>query len=147
MILCASDIMNSVNGLNFYYDINSCLSKIVSVNVIKEGKVISCKFADGDEQKAVCDDQDHYSLENGIAVCVAKHAMGGSSAYNRAIRQGVRVFEEQEKKKADLEERKRIEENHKRKHDRYIERKRKRARDARIQEMAEAFKLALKETT
>lgn len=122
------------------------LNKIVQVNILKENKVISCLFADGDEQKAVCDEQDKFSLENGIAVCVAKHAMGGSSNYNGAIRQGLRVYKEQEKTKADLEERKRIEENHKRKHQRYLDRKKNRARDARIQEMAEAFKIALKES-
>lgn len=120
--------------------------EIIAVNVIKEGKVISCLFSDGDEQKAVCDEQDHYSLENGIAVCVAKHSMGGSSAYNRAIRQGVRVYKEQERNKDALKERMRIEENHRMKHQRYLERKKKREREARIQEMAEAFKLALKET-
>lgn len=124
---------------------NIAPDEIISVNVIKEGKVISCLFADGDEQKAICDEQDHYSLENGIAVCVAKHAMGGSGVYNRAIRQGLRVYKEQEQRKADLEERKRIEENHRRKHQRYLDRKKKRLREARIQEMAEAFKIALKE--
>ena len=120
--------------------------EIVQVNILKENKVVSCVFADGDEQKAVCDEHDQFSLENGIAVCVAKHAMGGSRQYNKAIRQGLRVFEEQERVKADFEERKRIEENHRRKHARYLDRKKKRAREARIQEMAEAFKIALKES-
>ena len=144
-------ISNAIDCSGSYYDFSCNIlynpepDRIVSVKIIKEGKVISCTFSDGDVQKAVCDEQDHYSLENGIAVCIAKHSMGGSSAYNRAIRQGVRVYKEQERRKADLEEHNRIKENHRMKHQRYLERRKKREREARIQEMAEAFKLALKE--
>ena len=118
-----------------------------------QGNVVRCTFLNGDVQKAVCNQEDQFDLATGIAVCVSKHALGGSSNYHRAIRQGLQVWKEQVKEEEEEIEKKIIAENHKRKHQRYLDRKKAKEevrklkeREQTIQDMAEAFKRAIGET-
>ena len=100
--------------------------------------VIICTFADGKKEKAVCMPDDTFDMETGIAVCLAKHALGGASNYHKAIKRGVRVAKEQEARKA---EESRLEEIKKKRIDRAKRRKeayKARKREERIIEMAEA---------
>ena len=130
------------------------LDKITKVELLgTQGNVVRCTFFDGDVQKAVCNREDQFDLATGIAVCVSKHALGGSSNYNRAIRQGLQVWKKQIKEEEEEIEKKIIAENHKRKHQRYLDRKKAKEevrklkeREQTIQDMAEAFKRAMGET-
>jgi hypothetical protein len=130
------------------------LDRITKVELLgTQGNVVRCTFSDGDVQKAVCNREDQFDLATGIAVCVSKHALGGSSNYHRAIRQGLQVWKEQVKEAEEEIEKKIIAENHKRKHQRYLDRKKAKEevrklkeREQTIQDMAEAFKRAMGET-
>ena len=85
-------------------------TKVKDVNVIVSNKVVEVLFADGTKEKAVCREPDVFSLEQAIAICIGKKIMGGSSAYNNAIKRGLKVYEDKITKKAlDKLEQERIE--------------------------------------
>ena len=81
--------------------------RIKDVNILVENKVVEVTFADGTKEKAVCQEPDVFSLETAIAICLSKKIMGGSSAYNNAVKHGVKVYEDKikevEKAKAEQE--------------------------------------------
>lgn len=76
------------------------MADIVDVSVIENGdkkKVVVVAFGDGTTQKAVLCDNDEFSLEQGISVCVTKHLLDhgtghGSSLYNKVIDRGLKVY-------------------------------------------------------
>lgn len=113
---------------------------ISDVSIIVPNKVVEVTFKDGTKEKAVCKAPDVFSLETAISICVSKKIMGGSGAYNNAIRNGIKVYEDKLKK----------EEAEKLKQER-IEKKRakrlayKKRRAARLAEEAEAKKAAERE--
>lgn len=73
---------------------------IMDVKIIVPNKVIEVTFADGTKEKAVCREPDVFSLETAIAICISKKIMGGSSAYNNAVKRGVKVYEDKLRKEA-----------------------------------------------
>lgn len=75
--------------------------RIVDVNIIVPNKVAEVKFLDGDKQKVVCQEPDTFSLEQAISICLTKHLLGGTSAYNKAIKNGIKVYEDRQKMKCD----------------------------------------------
>lgn len=82
---------------------------ITDVNIIVQNKVVEVTFADGAKEKSVCREPDVFSLELAIAICISKKIMGGSSAYNNAVRRGVKIYKDKLKKiKADKAEQERI---------------------------------------
>lgn len=72
---------------------NRCVI-IKDVNILVPNKVVEVTFADGIKEKAVCREPDVFSLETAIAICISKKIMGGSSAYNNAVKRGVKVYED-----------------------------------------------------
>lgn len=84
-------------------------SKVKDVNVIVPDKVVEVLFEDGTKEKAVCRKPDVFSLEQAIAICIGKKIMGGSSAYNNAIKHGLKIYNDKLKKEElDKEEQERI---------------------------------------
>lgn len=79
------------NGMIPYKELNR---RIKDVNILVENKVVEVTFADGTKEKAVCQEPDVFSLETAIAICLSKKIMGGSSAYNNAVKRGVKVYED-----------------------------------------------------
>lgn len=71
------------------------LFRIVDVNVIVPNKVVEVTFLDGTKEKSVCREPDVFSLEQAIGICISKKVMGGSSAYNNAVKRGIKVYEKQ----------------------------------------------------
>ena len=57
-------------------------------------KVVVVEFTDGTKTKAVCDNEDNFSLDAGLAICLLKKAMGGSDNYNKYIRKLIKEHEE-----------------------------------------------------
>lgn len=114
--------------------------KIKDINVIVPNKVVEVIFIDGTKEKSVCQEPDVFSMETAIAICISKKIMGGSGAYNNAIKQGVKVYEEKLRKEAEEKaEQKRIE---KRREKRLAYKKRRNAKKA---ELEQARKNAEKE--
>lgn len=84
--------------------------EIKDVNIIVPNKVVEVTFADGTKEKSVCREPDTFSLESAISICISKKIMGGSSAYNNAVKHGMKVYEDKQKREAaEKEEQERIE--------------------------------------
>lgn len=84
--------------------------EVVDVNPIVQNKVIEVTFADGTKEKSVCREPDVFSLESAISICISKKIMGGSSAYNNAVKRGMKVYEKKlEFERHQKEEQERIE--------------------------------------
>ncbi len=75
-------------------------SEVVDVNIIVPDKVVEVTFVDGTKEKSVCREPDVFSMESAISICISKKIMGGSSAYNNAIRRGMKVYEDKQRKEA-----------------------------------------------
>ena len=117
--------------------------EVVAVTEIVPGKVVCVEFSDGKKEKAVCAEEDVYSLETGVAICLAKHAMGGSASYNRAVKKAMKVYEDGiAKEQAEIAEKARREKR-RQKHLDYLKRREDKKREARIEEMAEAYRRAM----
>lgn len=116
------------NALLYVYvngkDSSTINFNIKEVNILVPNKVVEVVFEDGTKEKAVCQEPDVFSFEMAIGICISKKIMGGSSAYNNAIRKGVKIYEKQEKAKAEEEKRKVAAE---RKRKKRIEKKQKKA--------------------
>lgn len=92
------------NGLTLLIENNQIpkllCPKVVDVNPIVPDKVVEVLFADGTKEKSVCREPDVFSMESAISICISKKIMGGSSAYNNAVKRGIKVYENKQKKEA-----------------------------------------------
>lgn len=75
-------------------------SEVVDVNIIVPDKVVEVTFVDGTKEKSVCREPDVFSMESAISICISKKIMGGSSTYNNAVKRGMKVYEDKQKKEA-----------------------------------------------
>lgn len=122
---------------------------------VHANKVVEVEFADGTYEKAVLDEHDNFSLEQGISVCITKRILSGKtfnnggSVYNKLIDYALKVYrdnrnteeitrEKIEQEKAQI---KRIEEKNRRKR---IKRANKN-REREIEIQKEAYLRAMKE--
>ena len=88
------------NNQGYVGEVKFLMNDIVDVSVIENGgekKVVVVTFGDGSTQKAVLCDNDEFSLEQGISICVTKHLLDhgtghGSSLYNKVIDRGLKVY-------------------------------------------------------
>lgn len=118
---------------------------ISDINVIVPNKVVEVTFKDGDKQKAVCQEPDVFSLEQAISICLTKHLLGGSGAYNKAIRNGIRLYEKQlETEKMIKAEEERIAKRRAKKAA-YMKRKAEKKREEQIEIQKEVYVRALRE--
>lgn len=86
------------------------LPEIMHVDTIVPGKVVKVTFTDFTTEKAVCQEPDVFSLEQAFTICLCKKLMGGSGAFNKAIKHAVKVYKEQlRKEEEDKKETLRIE--------------------------------------
>lgn len=77
---------------------------IVDVKVIEKNnnpKVVKVTFSDNTVEKAVLDENDTYSLEQGISICITKRILSkdagvGSSIYNKLISHAMSVMKNNE---------------------------------------------------
>lgn len=105
----------TLDGIRNYINTMASLNKpylptITDVNIIVPNKVVEVTFSDGIKEKSVCHEEDTFSLEAAIAICISKKIMGGSSAYNNAVKRGVKVYEDKLKREElDRAEQERIE--------------------------------------
>lgn len=75
------------------------IPNIVDVLVYND-KVVTVKFADNTEEKAVLHPEDNFSIEQGISICIAKKLAGDSSVYNKLIDYALKVKKNNEAEKA-----------------------------------------------
>ena len=91
------------------------MQDIVDVSIIandEQNRVVVVTFGDGGKEKAVLLKNDHFDLEDGISICIAKKLVSnligsqyGSSVYNKMVERGAKVYKrkvkEAEKKAAE----------------------------------------------
>jgi hypothetical protein len=74
--------------------------RVVNKPNTDEPKVVMVDFADGTTEKAILSDEDTYSLETGISICITKKLMSvsdsvsGTKVYNSVIRHAMKVMKE-----------------------------------------------------
>lgn len=86
------------------------IPEIKDVTIRVENKVVEVTFKDNTKEKSVCLEPDTFDLERAISICIAKKVMGGSSAYNNAVKKGLKVYKDKLKQEAaDKAEKERIE--------------------------------------
>lgn len=121
--------------------------KITDVNIIVPNKVVEVTFVDGDKQKAVCQEPDVFSLEQAISICIAKHLIGGTGAYNKIVKNGLKVYEDKLKDKNFAKaEAARIAKRRAKKAA-YMKRRAEKRREEQIEIQKEAYIRALKEVS
>lgn len=119
--------------------------RIVDINILVPNKVVEVTFANGDKQKAVCQEPDVFSLEQAISICLTKHLLGGTSVYNKAIKDGMKVYEKKlTKNKVAKAEEERIAKRRAKKAA-YMKRKAEKKREEQIEIQKEAYVRALRE--
>ena len=110
-------------------------------------------FENGSIQTAYCDEGDEFNLEVGISICVTRELMkrlygisGMTNAYNKLIRQGMKVYKNHckfkdtlKKKKAEAEA---IEKNRKIKEQKRREKRAAKKKEREIEILAEAIRRA-----
>lgn len=83
------------------------MSAIEDVQVLND-RVIMVKFADGTTEKAVLDESDTFSVEQGVAICMTKKLLSaltrgnGGSVYNKLVEYGLKAYESIEDRKAEV---------------------------------------------
>ena len=83
--------------MKFRAPIAACIK---AVDILVANKVVQVTFTDGETEKAVCQEPDTFSLEQAITICVAKKMMGGTSAFNKEVRHGIKIYNDKLKKEA-----------------------------------------------
>lgn len=77
--------------------------RVVNKPNTDEPKVVMVDFVDGTTEKAILSDEDTYSLETGISICITKKLMSvsdsvsGTKVYNSVIRHAMKVMKENRK--------------------------------------------------
>lgn len=129
-------VLSKETGFSYY--------EIADVNIIVPNKVVEVTFVDGTKEKSVCREPDTFSLESAISICISKKIMGGSSAYNNAVKRGMKVYEDKQKREAaEKAEQERIEKK-RAKRLAYKERRASKKREEQIAIQAEAYLRAMK---
>ena len=128
------------SGARYLHPVNN-LPTIARVEFFSDGlPTVKVTFIDGSWTTAVCHEEDSFSFETGIGICIAKRALGKN--FNKMIRKGKKVYERGvqrliQEKAAKAEEEARAKRKLKKAEDR-----RERRRAKRIEELAEAMRRA-----
>jgi len=147
---CTKVILDEINNdiyeelKNMIGDFNMEKCSVVDVNIIVPDKVVEVTFADETKEKSVCKEPDTFSLESAISICISKKIMGGSSAYNNAVKRGMKVYEDKQKREAvEKAEQERIKKKRV-KRLAYKERRAAKKREEQVAIQAEAYLRAMK---
>jgi predicted Fe-Mo cluster-binding NifX family protein len=126
---------------------------IEDVKVIND-RVVIVTFSDKTIEKAVLSEEDTYSLEQGVSICITKRILSsitngkGSSAYNKLVDYGLKVYKTKLKNEADKERAdKEAKERRIKKQEKERRRKEKlktKEREEKIEIQAEAIRRAMK---
>lgn len=67
---------------------------------IYNNKVVVFTFADGTEERAVCDPKDKFDIERAAEVGIVKKKLGGSNAYNTLVKRAMNQIKAVDRRKA-----------------------------------------------
>lgn len=133
---------------------NAVIPEIEDVQSIND-KVVIVKFADGTSEKAVLSENDTFSLEQGVSICITKKILNkvlkgasGTSAYNKLVDYGLKVYDKKQKEiKEAIAAKKAEKDAEQRKIDRIRKKRAKhkaKLREEQIEIQAEAYRRAMK---
>lgn len=118
--------------------------EIIDYKVFND-KVVVLYFADGTEEKTVCNAKDKFSIERAAEVGVMKKKLGGSNAYNKLVNNAIKQIEAINKRKAAEKAEEELQAHRRQKDiERKIKRKEKK-REEQIEIQKEAYIRAMKE--
>lgn len=89
--------------ININFDVMPDIVDVQTIEADGEVKVVTVYFADGTNEKAILSDEDTYSLEQGISICITKKLLSdktagyGSAVYNKIIKRAMKVMNENKK--------------------------------------------------
>ncbi len=117
-----------------------------------KNRVVIVKFLDGTTEKAVASGDDTFNFERGIQICLAKKAFdvlyGKSNTFNKLVNKAVKYYQDKvaasEKAKEDTLKQEARAKKRAEKKAKWLERKKAKEREARVNEMAEAYAKAMK---
>lgn len=129
-----------------FKNLSDIIPDIIDVRVLNE-RVVIMTFADETEVKAVLDSQDKFSIETGVTICVMKKMFAShnymdvgmayiDSVYNKLVDYGVSKVNAEKNR---LEAIKKRDNEIKKKKQKIREKKARKAKEKRINEMAEAI--------
>lgn len=90
--------------ININFDVMPDIVDVQTIEADGEVKVVTVYFADGTNEKAILSDEDTYSLEQGISICITKKLLSdktagyGSAVYNKIIKRAMKVMNENKKR-------------------------------------------------
>ena len=92
-----------------FFESDRCIMPDIK-NVRVHGKTVIVDFADKTHTVAVLHDEDEFSLEQGISICITKKLLGrdGSSVYNKLIRRALKVIDKNKKAERDAATKKEV---------------------------------------
>lgn len=133
---------------------DAVIPEIEDVQSIND-KVVIVKFADGTSEKAVLSENDTFSLEQGVSICITKKILNkalkgasGTSAYNKLVDYGLKVYDKKQKEiKEAIAAKKAEKEAEQKKIDRIRKKRAKRKaklKEEQIEIQAEAYRRAMK---
>lgn len=133
---------------------DAVIPEIEDVQSIND-KVVIVKFADGTSEKAVLSENDTFSLEQGVSICITKKILNkvlkgasGTSAYNKLVDYGLKVYDKKQKEiKEAIAAKKAEKDAEQRKIDRIRKKRAKhkaKLREEQIEIQAEAYRRAMK---
>lgn len=101
------EIIAKICHNGFVTDKVGIIPDIINVHIGGNGvnKVVFVDFADNTTEKAILNEDDTFSLEQGISICITKKLLddkcgAGGSMYNKIIRKALKVFNTKETEKA-----------------------------------------------
>ena len=133
-----STLTNKKTNINELNNINSMIT-IKDVKIIVPNKVVEITYKDGTKAKAVCDNEDNFSLDAAIAICALKKLMGNSKC-NHYLKSGYKIIDDKEKLLLKEQEEKEIIARKKEKAKFKKEKRKLRKREEQINIIAEAIK-------
>ena len=162
LTVTGSRMIKEGGEVKFAYDTSGRFS-VVTDAVIPEiedvqsinNKVVIVKFADGTSEKAVLSENDTFSLEQGVSICITKKILNkvlkgasGTSAYNKLVDYGLKVYDKKQKEiKEAIAAKKAEKDAEQRKIDRIRKKRAKhkaKLREEQIEIQAEAYRRAMK---
>jgi len=120
---------------------------IKEVNILVPNKVVEVTFVDGDKQKAVCQEPDVFNLEQAVSICLTKHLLGGTGAYNKAVKNGIKVYEENQREKWRIKAEEERIARRRAKKAAYMKRRAEKRREEQIEIQKEAYVRAMREVS
>lgn len=119
--------------------------KIIKVSELVKNKVVEVEFSDGEIQKCICQEGDHFDIETAISICLCKYLIGGTKEFNNTVRKGLKIYKDGVREKEKQEELKKRWERKKEKKIAQKARKAARLREEQIEIQKEAILRAMKQ--